>query len=160
MMLSFLILSGVMWTSLGLYDDYAATKEAGELAKEMADQISMVGAMNPGYASAGLVRSVPLPKEVHGSTYVLTVDGSQFQVRVEVVGRPKRAIGVAFFPASVVYSGDERILELKGFDVMDDGNMIGSVSVQNGGRLRISRASFPSKVLVIEAGGIGDELHP
>lgn len=158
MMLSFLILSGVMWTSLWLYDEYAANKEAGELAMEIADQIAMVGGMNPGYASAGLSRSVSLPSEVHGANYVLTVDGSLFQVRVEVLGGSRRAQGVAFFPASVVYSRGERVLELRGFDVIDDDEMVGLVMVHDGGELRIRRASFPRQTLVIEARGVGDEL--
>jgi len=156
MMISFLVLSGVLWTFFWQYDDYAARKEAEALAKEIADQIAMVGSMNPGYASNGLMRPVPLPQQVHGSPYILTVDGFRFQIRIEILGRPNKAEGVAFFPASVVYSDGEHILELEGFETTDSDNLVGRVSVKDGGELKIGWESSPSKALKIEAKGIGD----
>lgn len=156
MMLSFLVLSGVMWTTLGLYDEYAARGEARALAKELADQIALVGSMNPGYTS--LSRSIPLPSDVHGASYLLTIDGRLFQVRIEIIG-PKKAMGEAFFPASVVYHENKRILFLRGFDSIGDGNLVGSVAVNEGGMLIVRLVSNPGKTLIIEAAVNNDEVH-
>lgn len=155
MMISFLILSGVMWSSLWLYDDYAAGREARELAEEIVDQIVMVAHADAGYASAGLTRSVKLPDHLHGAAYVLTIEGSQSQLRVEIVGKSKSPMGVAFLPPSVLYYEGQSILELKGFDTIDGDDLAGRISVQVGSELRVTKSVLPRHTLVLEAVGGG-----
>lgn len=157
-MISFLVLSGVMWSSFWLYNDYSAGREASELARVIADQIVMVANMDVGYASAGITRSIELPDNLHGRAYVLAVNGSKSQVRIEIIGDSRKSSGVAFFPPSIVYYKDRMILELSGFEAIEGEEVSGRMYVREGSKLSITKRSSPKVSLLIEAVGAEDEL--
>ncbi len=157
MMLAFLLLSGVMWTAYQGYDLHAANGEAKALAEEIADQIAMVANAAPEYSRHGFARKVQVPGAIHGVPYELIIDASRFQVRIELLGGyDGRAVGVAFLPASAIYDGDRRVLNLEGFEVADSEGMTGRVVVGKAAGLWVERIGGEDKLRIVVLGADGD----
>ncbi|MEE8167843.1 MAG: hypothetical protein V3T58_03090 [Candidatus Hydrothermarchaeales archaeon] len=150
MMLAFLLLWGVVWSAYEGYDLYAANREAHMVAVELADQIAMVANVAPEYSYNGYTTEVPVPEDIHGAPYKLSIDSSQFQVRIEVLGRYQdKVLGIAFLPVSAVEGG----MLLQGFEIEDSENVKGYIVIGQIKGLRIARIGSENRTLRIEAFG-------
>ncbi len=152
--IAFLILSGTFWGIFEKYDALSAQREAFTIASEVADKLTVMANSADEYSQFDFSEKILLPEEIHGVHYRLVIDDEKFQVRVELLGRYEgEVVGASRMPPGVVYNGEEKILELKGFESTPNGVHWAISEKMNG--LRITKRIKAKRALIIEVVGDG-----
>lgn len=152
--IAFLVLSVTFWSVFEKYDALAAQREASAVAKEVTDKLAVVANSADEYSQFDFSEKILLPEEIHGVPYRLIIDDEKFQIRVELLGRYEgEVVGASRMPPGVVYNGEEKILELKGFESTHNG-VYWTISEKMNG-LRITKRIKAKRALIIEVVGNG-----
>ncbi len=108
-LIAFMVLFGVFLETWEAYDEHGARSEARTIAKGVASQLAVAAGRAPEYSVRGeYTSSIPLPRDVHGVPYMVTIDSVNYRVVVRLLGKyaDEDIKGSGFLPEAAVYRPD------------------------------------------------------